>query len=730
MLSQWLYNIITVNRKRVGKQMDLEFVLDKMGKGGSYTLLPKHSDAVSIETDCTFYIPPKLGDTLLNKDSRLFLFSAPGATGKSALAKFISRRKNALLWDLSKDPIASHSFSGMLVESLGPKGFSQFTEGLSNGNAVLVIDALDEAEMISGRSAIETLLMDLRNVVSEATCPNIALCARTETAHFIRNFYSQEENKLEISQYEISFFAETEAIEFVKLKIEENRNKVGDYRVVTPATVNCIKELFSEIKRLLQWDESALRSFIGYAPVLEALAIYCDEENNTMQLVQRIKNSSCSAEIFIKIMDHILLREQGKVINGFRERCIANYPEFQNWGCVYSAQEQLVRIINYILLGEIYFEAYQNDELPQELLSEYKECVMTFLKDHPFVHMFDHADVASVDFTGPAFRDYVLARLMTEFRADDDCDEYAQSYFGEHCNHARFPSQLYFDLYENYSNGNIKAQHFQYLYEAFKAKEREKFTSSVSVEQVDKEVVFVFNQDSAAKVNAVREVEFTAADVNQPLRIIQFNNGYIDVDFDVILGSDKQDVIISNSTIKCRKIIIEAENVMLTADSGSEMLIVSKEGIDVSRRPQAKFDVRVEDTDVLRISTPDIKNRYKLMKYAYTLDDETELDPTKFEHAARAILKYFRKDRKDAPGKHREYIDFVIVGKSPLKKSILDFFIDKGIIYRDSKDPKQYKLSNLALEKLGVNWGMLSANYVGSMGDVYGVYVDWKNNKE
>ena len=31
MLSQWLYNIITVNRKRVGKQMDLEFVLDKMG---------------------------------------------------------------------------------------------------------------------------------------------------------------------------------------------------------------------------------------------------------------------------------------------------------------------------------------------------------------------------------------------------------------------------------------------------------------------------------------------------------------------------------------------------------------------------------------------------------------------------------------------------------------------------------------------------------------------------
>ena len=58
------------------------------------------------------------------------------------------RTKHALLWDLAKERIANHSLSGMLVEALGIKSFSQFTEGLVNGKAVLIIDALDEADMI------------------------------------------------------------------------------------------------------------------------------------------------------------------------------------------------------------------------------------------------------------------------------------------------------------------------------------------------------------------------------------------------------------------------------------------------------------------------------------------------------------------------------------------------------------------------------------------------------
>ena len=397
---------------------------------------------------------------------------------------------------------------------------------------------------------------------------------------------------------------------------------------------------------------------------MEALAVYCDEDSNTMQLVQKIQSSNCSAAIFQKIMDHILVREQGKVVNGFKERCSRDYPEFDDWNCVYSAQEQLTRLINYVLFEDVFFEAYSNDCLPRELVQEYSECVTSFIKDHPFIHMFDRANKTSVDFTGPAFRDYVLARLMTELRTSDDCDEYAQSYFGDHCEHTRFPSQLYFDLYEYYSGHSMRTNHFKYLYDAFKSKERTKFESSVTVEQADNDTVVVFRQEMTSRNRDSHEVEFYVVDSESPLEIIQLSNGYIDVNTDVILGSSKKDVIISNSTIKCKKLCIHSENIMLTADSEDGVMLVCSEGIDTSKCPAAKFDVRVEEDSFLRISSPDVGDWYKLRKYAYTLDDESALDATKFEHAVRAILKYFRKDRKDAPGKHREYIVFVIVGKA------------------------------------------------------------------
>ena len=58
------------------------------------------------------------------------------------------------------------------MEALGIKSFSQFTEGLVNGKAVLIIDALDEADMISGRVAVETLLSDIKNIVKDAQSPH------------------------------------------------------------------------------------------------------------------------------------------------------------------------------------------------------------------------------------------------------------------------------------------------------------------------------------------------------------------------------------------------------------------------------------------------------------------------------------------------------------------------------------------------------------------------------
>ena len=715
MISLWLYNIVTENRQREDFIMNLDFILEKVGCGSGFSLVENHTKAVSIQQEPDFYIKPTLIDMSTPNNSKLILFSAPGATGKSALARYISYSKKALLWDLSMERIANHSFSGMLVESLGTKDFSRFTEGLVNGSAVLVIDALDEAELISGRAAVETLLQDLRSAVLEASCPNVILCARTETAHFIKHFYAQEATKLEVSQYEISFFENTNAEEFLKGKIAKGQK-------VTAATVECVKAQFKEIRRLLDENDMAIRSFIGYAPVLEALAVFYNEEPNTMQLLQKTQKANCSAEIFHKIMEHILIREQGKVINGLKERCLDEFPDFDQWTSVYSAHEQLLRIINYITFGEIDLDIYPNEELPKEIKREYHEGIKSFLKDHPFIHIFETPSGPKVDFTGPAFRDYVLAQLMAMENSTTDGDDYAQCYFGDRSHTVRFPSQLYFDLYEYYSNGNIALDHFIYLYDAFKAKEHAKSCSDIIIEQVDDEVLFIFRQEGSPKNEKTHMSEFRCRCFDSTLLIKQISNGYIDLDISISLGTPTEDVIISNSTIKCKKLLINTPNVLLSAEVNGQTIISCTEGIDASRHPNAKFEIRTDSLEQLKISTPDINDWFKLHKYQYNLEDEHSLDITKFENAVRSILKHFRKHKKDAAGRHKEYIENIIVGGSQLKRNILQFFVDRGIIYEDSKDLKQYKLNNAALEELDVNWGMLSQNSSQEMKKVYDAY--------
>lgn len=105
------------------------------------------------------------------------------------------------------------------------------------------------------------------------------------------------------------------------------------------------------------------------------------------------------------------------------------------------------------------------------------------------------------------------------------------------------------------------------------------------------------------------------------------------------------------------------------------------------------------------------------------------LDVTKFANALRSIVKPFRKHKKDAAGKYKDYIINIVVGNSTLKRSVLDFLISKSVIYQDNKDPRQYKLNSQALEMLGIYWGLLSQNVEKEMLPVFEAYRARSSNK-
>ena len=102
-----------------------------------------------------------------NDNTRYIIFSAPGATGKSALAKHLSYSLNGVYWNLPDNKIAEYSFQGAISEAVGYLALSEFMHSLQTEESLLIIDAFDEAEASSGRNNIEFFLRDLDSVVKD-----------------------------------------------------------------------------------------------------------------------------------------------------------------------------------------------------------------------------------------------------------------------------------------------------------------------------------------------------------------------------------------------------------------------------------------------------------------------------------------------------------------------------------------------------------------------------------
>lgn len=214
------------------------------------------------------------------------------------------------------------------------------------------------------------------------------------------------------------------------------------------------------------------------------------------------------------------------------------------------------------------------------------------------------------------------------------------------------------------------------------------------------------------------------------MEITQLRNAYVDIDVDLLVGNLDEDSIIEDSQIRCKRLVVNSPNIMLVSNTKQDTVIACMKKIDSTHCPSAKFDIRMTNEGSIKISIPEIESWFMLRKYYYNLDDVSEIDVTKFENAMRNILKYFRKHNKDAAGKHKDYIENIVVGNSGFKRSVLDFLKSEEIIYNDNKDPRQYKLNNTALEELGIYWSLISQNTSRSMQKAYDSFCNWARQRD
>lgn len=126
------------------------------------------------------------------------------------------------------------------------------------------------------------------------------MLARTETAQLYCLFCA--ENKIPLIHYEISFFLEDQAKEFIEKSIIPKGGKA------TAADTECINSYYAVVKKNITPIEC--QSFLGYAPVLEAIAEHIKTSKNRAKMISMLSTQTDCVSIIMKIMEDLLVREQ------------------------------------------------------------------------------------------------------------------------------------------------------------------------------------------------------------------------------------------------------------------------------------------------------------------------------------------------------------------------------------------------------------------------------------
>ena len=687
MISAWEFSLNKLPSGLGVDIMTLESILsslnstERLFKLNSNFRSIRYIDEFEYIQDVYKYVQPQFNEISINHNSKFILFSAPGATGKSALAKHICYSRNGIYWDLPDNKVAEYSFQGAIMEAVGDSNVSSFIENLNNGKCFLVIDAFDEAEAGSGRTGIEFFLRDLNNKTFNCKSICAILLARTESALFIKNFLN--DNDISYKHYEIGYFTDYNAKIYIKNGLEKNNIPI------TNIVNNCIESQFKEIKRILINNDAD--SFLGYAPVLNALSTSYDDNRNTLKLLQNTSDSNNNIVLLQKILDDLLSRERDKIIKSLTIKI----PSIKNYANdIYNKNEQLLRILGLILFDDSTLFVNIHESIPVEFHEEYLEVIGSQLPQHPFILIKETGGERFCDFTGTAFRDFVIAYGLS---LEDSCDltyEYISSY-KKYC-----PSQLLIDFYSIFSCRKIKGQYIPLMYNSYKANTQlgDSVCFYISGNKDDCSIEFVLGHN-----DETTSLIFEMIDLENGIYINQLSNCYIDIDGVVYVGTSNGESRISNSVINCNEIIWRSEHISIEAYSPGECTFITN-AINYNTETMPRFEIKTDNKKNFKIFCPVLDGYFKLIAYKDNSDSEFKSDDfVSFSNLIRRIFNCLRSHSKDTPARKMDFIDNRIISDNKKKKLIFDFLLKEQILYTDQQN-WLYKLDTNKLSDFSINW--------------------------
>jgi len=590
----------------------------------------------------------------------VWLIAAPGAVGKSTLAKEICALTGAVYLDLAEaSTVAGNYLIGGLV-------YTDLLEAWSAGTTAIVIDALDEARLRVTQSGFEDFLADVAKVSRKGSAP-IVLLGRVgiiEEAWLLIN----ENSGIAAPIFDIEFFDKEQAKNFVMARLlalsTAIQNGEPEYPHLSSSLTNhskvydeAVTEVISGISKLSQADADR---FVGYAPVLDAVAKVIAAEQNPVKInedMQRI----LEGEVLTSLAGEILSREAGKLTTQLKNA----HPDFPE--DLYAPEEQLHRLACKMLNLPA---PPVPDVVAQKHVAVYEHAVKNLLPQHPFLNG-DGKGASSSVFEAAI----IAAALKNELK---NVRESAEKYISS-AKHTANPFLFDFYLSINDGQSNAPAEHLGFLFDSVVSKAPtgdkvrlyvsestdDTIVSEIVVERESgKESTYVLNSPMEGLITLGRKVSGVSIDCERA---------------SVQLGLGGQLELISPTIVQCQKLFLVCDQVVVKTDpkSSEEVVLLEAQellaGNSVSApivRPAAKF----------RVSWPG-SEAYPWTSFNVSDGEGEAAHVSEGLRTLRRLVMAFRSHSKGQLARFRDKIDHFRMLKGRVGEALLQKLIDDGIIW-------------------------------------------------
>lgn len=650
------------------------------------------------------YIEPGFSKIEFPKEMpSILLVSAVGASGKTTTAQALSFDIQLPILDLAKHkPVGDNTLTGILTSAYPIEKVGMVLEGLRKGIHGIIIDAIDEGRSKTTEEGFEAFLDDLieRSKGSDSTV--IVVFGRSQV--LLSTWVYLVDKGADVGLVQIDPFDLEQAKKYIDSGVKETIP--GQQESYKQARDGVLAKLSAAFSPSAANAENAFLSFIGYPPVLDAIATLLRKERNYHRIQQAMSDGTegnLEIDLLIRISDYLLDREHDeKALPNFIERIAADAGGTigQNLlNSLYNREEQCGRVLSRAL-GRPFPRQIIDDNALNE---RYENAVATWCQDHPFL---DDTRVRNV----------VFASLAVTLCALSTISEY-RTLAHDYTLANRPTYHLLYILAELAKDREISVRSFNMLVQScseFLGINADIFVDIDGASWEESEE----NQDTSAELTI--EIEFPEKNQERTFvfkgtvdaEAIQLGPYLVNMGVALpcrvdLLGMPAIEAI-GDCSISARSVRIDTPDLILRTIPRRPSEVVQRDtGLFINtKKVEGHANTASVRAGKLEIQCMEHAVDYPLAKYVekVTMPFADSLLQEKYRRLRRILLE-FRSHKKGALAKYRAKIEHKRVVRNALGMSILAALVTQGIL---RSDPKFYYVRpDQCDSKLGISWQQL-----------------------